>query len=346
MLVNSCCNAGPEFSVAPQYGEGMILPKCKTITVAGTGSGPIKVEMAGNVARCRAKGGAWEAELPAMEAGGPYVMTVTNKGKSIEIGDVYVGSVIIFAGQSNLQFKLADSNTPKEEWQGDSLMRSFSLQRLEEGDPFSPADGWVRCTEENAGGWSAIGYLAASELRKRTGEAVGVVNCYQGASVIETWMPAEIVAKPEYQLPDSMKHIDHFNEYFKTWNQPGLLYQLDVKYFAPYPVSGVVWYQGESNAGRGEYKIYPAMFADMAAAWREDFKDGNLPFIVIQIADFIHTWSPAWTELQESQLAIPSLSPNTVVVRSADVCENDDIHPKSKGALSVRVVDAFLNFNN
>lgn len=331
-------------TLAPQYSDGMILPKGKDITVFGTGKGKVKVSLGGNRTKCRSIKGKWSATLPAMEAGGPYTMTVKCRKSTIEVNDIHVGTVLLMAGQSNMQFKLRESNTPPEEWTGNPLIRSYSLPRFQIGEPHTPADGWVVCTKEDAGNWSAIGYLAAKELQSRTGEAIGIINCYQGASIIEAWMPDGLTQKPEYKLPDELRHRDCFEPYFQMWNKPGYLYDFDIAPFAPYPVSGVVWYQGESNTGKGEYTIYPSMFADMATAWRNDFKDNGLPFIVIQIANLTGR-GEGWTKFQESQESIPSILPGSAVVKSADICEDDDIHPASKGPLAVRVADAFMRLD-
>lgn len=344
LLAVSCRESVHQFALAEPFCDGMVLPKGKDIKVFGVGDGVVKVEMNGKKARCRAKNGSWCTGIPAMDAGGPYVMTVRSKGYEVQVGDVYVGTVLLLGGQSNMEFKMRDGITPIEEWTGDPLIRSFSLPKTRNDDPYSPADGWVKCCEDNVGSFSAIGYLAAKELRSRNPEAVGLVNCYQGASVIESWMPAELAQKPEYQLPDNQRHGDHFHQIWKAWNGPGFLYELDIVPFAPYPVSAVAWYQGESNTGLGEYKIYPSMFADMASSWRSAFQDEKLPFVVVEIADYVLK-GPAWPDLQKAQETIPELVPNTVVVRSADVCEDCTIHPRDKKALSVRIVDALEEFN-
>ena len=338
----SCGNVPCELDVAEPFTDGMILPKDKPVRVFGSGSGRIRISFGGNIKKCMARNGKWCAELPAMKAGGPYEMKICCKGaeKEVTVSDIYVGTVIMLAGQSNLQFKLKESSTPVEDWKGDPLLRSFSLPRLEAGEPYSPADGWVKCTDSNAGDFSAIGYHTGIELRRRTGEAVGLVNCYQGASAIEAWMPEEAAQKPQYQLPDTCRHIDHFYKQY-DWNSPGTLYTLDIVPFAPYPVSAVLWYQGESNTGLEEYKIYPSMFADMVSAWRSDFKDESLPFAVVEIADMKGRGEP-WKNFQKAQETIPEHVGGTTVVKSADVCDSTHIHPADKRALSIRIADSLM----
>lgn len=336
----TCWTAGAQ-NVAPQFCDGMVLAKGQPVYVFGEGDASgIVVSLAGKTAKAKQDGIRWIAKLPAMKAGGPYVMEVRSGSSAKTFSDVYVGTVIMASGQSNMQFKLHETNTPAEAYVDDPLLRSFSLPRLEEGDPYSPADGWVRCTAENAGKWSAIGYLVGREVRERTGEAVGIVNCYQGASIIQTWIPEELATKPQYILPAEDLHFDHSYPYYLTWNRPGVLFNHDVAPFAPYGVSLVMWYQGESNTGKGEAKVYAALAAEMVGAWRKAFRNGKLPFVMVQIADYKRRNDEAWKAVQQAQMEIPSLVKGVKVVKSSDVCEDNNIHPKSKAALSHRIVEA------
>lgn len=128
----------------------MILAKGKPIHVFGEGTGHICVRLAGKKASAGCTDGRWDVTLPAMKAGGPYSMTIRSGKDRIILNDIYIGNVIMVSGQSNMQFKLRESSTPEEEWFSDPLLRSYSLPRMEEGEPFSPEDGWIACTEDNA----------------------------------------------------------------------------------------------------------------------------------------------------------------------------------------------------
>lgn len=339
------CSCGGDEALQPltvgaPYQQGMVLAKNQPLCIAGTGNGRIRVSLAGHKAKAIVDGERWRATLPAMKAGGPYTLTVRRGKESLSIGDVWVGTVIMASGQSNMQFRLHESSTSVGECAADSLLRSFSLPRLEEGEPFSPADGWVRCSTDNVGDWSAIGYLVGREIRQRTGEAVGIINCYQGASVIEAWLPAEVMQKPEYQLPTEETHWDHRNSYYMTWNVPGRLYDLDIQLLAPYPVSHVMWYQGESNTGSGEAKIYPSLMVELIKAWRGALGNPALPFTVVQLADFAPRDDEGWHSIQRCQLTIPSLIEGVSVVPCADVCESNNIHPRTKDKLALRIAEA------
>lgn len=340
------CSGKADFTLAEPFVDGCVLAKDKPIRVFGTGDGSVTVKLMDGKCVCRAKAkagdGRWTAVLPAMSAGGPYDMVVSSCGKTITVSDVYVGRVILLGGQSNLQFKLKDSNTPPEEWQTDSLLRGYSLPRLEEGEPYSPSDGWVRCTSENAGNWSAIGYLTGTELRKATGEAVAVINCYQGASVIEAWLPEEVALKPKYSVPDDKRQGDFLCEYYWTWNKPGTLYREVLGRIVPYSVSNVIWYQGESNTGEGEVAIYQELFGELLKSWRGSFCDQGLPFTVVQLADHDTRGNEHWHRLQDIQAGFPTVFEGVSTVQCKDVCESNDIHPKSKAVLSRRIAASIL----
>ena len=105
-------------------------------------------------------------------------------------GNVYVGEVYLFAGQSNIEFKLSDSNTPAEAYKSNEMLRCFEVDKIAKNGLFSPDDGRVSADKNTVYNWSAIGYLAGFEIAETKNVAVGVINCNQGASVIESWVPA------------------------------------------------------------------------------------------------------------------------------------------------------------
>lgn len=320
---------------SPLFRPHMVLPAGKPIRVFGTGDGEAVVTFNGETERCMSSNGTWCATLPPQSYGGPYSLVMDFGNRTVTCDDVYVGEVYILAGQSNAQFKLEESSTPEETWADVPLMRSFTTPRPEP-EPFSPEDGWVVCTRENAGKWSAIGYLFGKAISERKGCAVGVINCYQGAATVETWMPAALLERPEFSLPREEQDPAHW---CYPWNEAGWMYDHAFSLLAGYPVSGVVWYQGESNSGKGEHKIYAELVAELVKQWRKDLLDAALPFAVVQIADLDVRRDDAWKGIQEAQLRIPALCPGITVVKCADICETDTIHPPTKGPLAERLAD-------
>ncbi len=324
-----------EMRPAPLFQSHMVLPAGKPLRFFGTGDGTAVVRFNGETAQCASSNGTWCATLPPQTPGGPYSIVMDFGGRTVTCDDVYVGEVYIIAGQSNAQFKLEESNTPRESYADVPLMRSFTTPRPEP-EPYSPKDGWVVCTRENAGKWSAIGYLFGKAVSERKGVAVGIINCYQGAATVETWMPAALSDQPAFSLPREELDPAHW---CYEWNKAGWMYDYAFHLLAGAPVSGVIWYQGESNSGKGEHKVYAELVAELVKQWRRDLLDDNLPFAVVQIADLDVRRDDAWKGIQEAQLRIPALCPGITVVKCADICETDTIHPPTKGPLADRLVD-------
>jgi sialate O-acetylesterase len=121
-------------------------------------------------------------------------------------------------------------------------------------------------------------------------------------------------------------------------NQPTALFNAMVAPAINYAIKGILWYQGESNAGRpDEYaKLLPALIYD----WRKQWKQQELPFLYVQLPGFMdYNYLPTesnWAVLRESQLNALSV-PNTAMAVAIDLGEWNDIHPDNKKDIGVRL---------
>jgi sialate O-acetylesterase len=117
-------------------------------------------------------------------------------------------------------------------------------------------------------------------------------------------------------------------------NRPAVLWNAMMAPLVPFPFTGAIWYQGESNRGRAEQysRLFPAMIED----WRRAFAS-ELPFYFVQIAP--HTYSKVDDEtapLREAQAAALRLQ-HTGMVVTLDVGDARDIHPKDKQSIGKRL---------
>ncbi len=316
----------------------MVFPAKREIRIFGNGEGKAKITFNGIVRTCNSTNGEWILTFPGMEYGGPYEMKIDLNGEKTVLTDIFVGEVFIFAGQSNMQFEIRESSYPKEKWVSNNLIRLFNTLRVEEGEYFLPEHGWVVAEAETVGYWPAIQYHTATELAKK-GIAVGTISCFQGASVIESWVPKNTFENVGINIPIDNRHKDHVDEWFCKWNLDSQLYDFTFKKIAPFSVSGVVWYQGESDTSIEEGKVYDIELCELIKTWRKDLKDDNLPFVVIQIADYDERNDEGWRLVQEAQLRVENMLPNVKTVICRDICESDNIHPPTKDILSKRVAD-------
>ncbi|MCQ2432972.1 MAG: sialate O-acetylesterase [Clostridia bacterium] len=326
----------------PIFRDHMVLQADAPIRIFGEGDGNITVSLSGNTAEAVCKDGAFIAELPPMPAGGPYTVTVNIDGDVTTLDDVMIGQVYILAGQSNMQFRIADSAKETTVFDDNPMVRMYATARLEGADYMNPERGWVKCDKEVGNEWSAIGYDFGNLLQEKIGCAVGLITCFQGASIIESWMTEEVLASVGPALADEDKHIDHFQKPYSVWNGTAVLYNFVVKQIAPFVNAGVLWYQGESDTSVPEGKIYDKELAAMITLWRETFMQPKMPFTIIQIADFDPRRDEGWRAVQEAQLRMPEIIGDVCVVTSADVCESNEIHPPTKMLLAKKLVSAVL----
>ena len=321
------------------FRDGVIFQKGKPIRVFGESEGEASITFAGN--ERKVPGGKFVAEFPEMDYGGPYELVARDEKETVKVSDIYIGEILLCSGQSNMQFRMGEGAVEVEPREADDMLRIFVSDRIEKAEPLTPADGWTKARPENIDKWSAIGYQAGRELRKKGVPAVGIVACSQGASVIQSWIDEKVFVGSEVDIHAEEFNFDFRHPLYSAWNANGRLYHYMFERLVPFSFGGVVWYQGESNASVPEGKIYDGMLDMMIRNWRGALRDEKLFFIVIQIADNIHE-GEGWKEIQEAELRVEKLTPYVKTVISADVCENDMIHPVTKWKLAKRVADCYF----
>ena len=127
------------------------------------------------------------------------------------------------------------------------------------------------------------------------------------------------------------------------FSTPAILYNANIAPITSLAIKGFIWYQGESNAPRAsEYKeLFPAFIND----WRKQFKQGDLPFLFVQLANYMNEVATPqqsdWAELRDAQAAALQL-PNTGMATIIDIGEAGDIHPKNKWDVGRRLAQAAL----
>jgi sialate O-acetylesterase len=113
-------------------------------------------------------------------------------------------------------------------------------------------------------------------------------------------------------------------------NNPSVLYNAMIAPLVGFAIRGVIWYQGESNAGRAyQYRtLFPTMIRDWRSAW-----GANFPFYFVQLANWhAHKAEPDesdWAELREAQM-MTLREPQTGMAVTIDIGDENDIHPRNK----------------
>ncbi len=120
---------------------------------------------------------------------------------------------------------------------------------------------------------------------------------------------------------------------------PAYLFNGMINPIIPYAIRGAIWYQGESNSGRGyQYRTaFPLMINDWRARWGR----GDFDFIWCQLANNSAKNSAAdsptgWADVRESQYFTQRL-PRTGQAVLIDQGEELDIHPRNKREVGARL---------
>jgi sialate O-acetylesterase len=141
-------------------------------------------------------------------------------------------------------------------------------------------------------------------------------------------------------MPDLSKPY-HFN--FLPNNTAFNLYNAMINPLIPYAIAGVTWYQGEQNAERAfQYRAgFPLMITDWRNKWGKEF-----PFLFVQLASFggmdNSNKGSNWAELREAQTMTLKL-PNTGMAVTTDISEPNNIHPRDKADVGLRLANKALS---
>jgi len=123
---------------------------------------------------------------------------------------------------------------------------------------------------------------------------------------------------------------------------PTVVYNKMVHPLLGFPIKGVIWYQGESNAdSAADARKYAPLFRTMIESWRREWRSGEFPFLWVQLANFMAPDAEppaqsAWAILRDAQTATLAL-PKTGQAVIIDVGEEKDIHPRNKLDVGTRL---------
>jgi sialate O-acetylesterase len=345
------------------FTDGMVLQREIAVPIWGTADTgeKVTVEFNGQTVSTTSVDGKWIVRLKPLKAGGPFTLKIND----LSLKNVLVGDVWICSGQSNMQWSVKQSNNAETEIANANfpMIRLFSVPRNEINAPQTDIkSSWQECTPANIPDFSAIGYFFARDLQKNLNVPIGLIDNAVGGSPAESWTQTELLnGDAEYKqfhanYPAAMERYAQAVEKHKEAvekakaagtkppNAPGRpwmpsgLYNGMLVPLMPYAIKGVIWYQGESNAGRA-YQ-YRRLFPTMIQNWRERWGQGDFPFLFVQLAAFGPNGNKLgdsdWAELREAQTMTLSL-PNTGMASAIDVGTYDDIHPKAKQPVGARL---------
>lgn len=306
--------------------------------------------------------GYWQVQIPVPAAipgdAATHNLWIRNKEKELSVQNILIGDVYFCSGQSNMDMQLK----PFLPWLLGTMhyqqeisnayfpaIRLFDLETNFSAAPMRYGKGqWNICSPQTVADFSAVAYFFARDLYLKRRIPIGLVVSSIGASTAQAWtsrdsLQADPVLNEKYLFPYDTsarsKEVVDATVTFDKVARPTLLYNAMIHPLRNISLSGILWYQGESN--RHDGALYTRLMATMIRNWRNLFGQGELPFYYVQVAPY--NWQEnnpeafEYAVLREAQAAIRSVVPASEMVVTMDIADPNDIHPRNKQDVGYRL---------
>lgn len=356
-------------SIPSFYSDDMVLQRQQPIRFYGKANAGTSVEINFNLHKQKTvadENGNWKFLFPALQAGGPYKVEIKNEQNEISFKNILIGDVWLCSGQSNMAFELKNAINAQPailQASANKNLRLFKYNQLAETNNVSWdlatldkinklqyfSGTWNTADANTAADFSAIAIFFANKIAVDENIPVGLIQVAVGGSPIESWISRYAMEKDE-QLVDMLNNWRK-SDFFMPWvreradmnlknsanpNQrhpydPAYNFESAIDSLSHFPVKGVLWYQGESNAHNAE--IYPNLFKAMVTDWRKSWS-ADLPFYYVQLSSIDR---PSWPYFREMQFKLQQSVPNVFMAVSSDLGDSLDVHPKQKKEIGERL---------
>ncbi len=352
------------------WSDRMVIQREHPVCVQGIANRGEKVKLTLNEYEEQAvagEDGRFAFRIPPLETGKKYRMTLSSPSGSYQFSDLVAGEVWLCSGQSNMAFRV-DQTAPEERSLYRQAAGSSSAVRLYQMHPkwethavewpadalesvrnlsYYHTDGWQIATPQTIEAFSAVAFAFGTMLADSLGVPVGLILNAVGGSPTEAWIDRKTL---EFEYTDILHNWLH-NDFIQPWvreraaqnigaaapplqrhpYEPVYLFETGIRPLAGYPVKGVIWYQGESNAHNIE--VHEQLFPLLVKSWREAWKE-PLPFYYVQLSGINR---PTWPHFRDSQRRLMETVERTGMVVSHDKGDSLDVHPVYKKEIGERL---------
>lgn len=302
--------------------------------------------------------GQWRVTIPKehIVVGPTEVIVDYGCKQKVNIKKVLIGEVWLCSGQSNMVWPVSRTTSHNEVVVDvnrsvvQKNIRFIDIEKILRDSPQKDFrithDGtnlWSIPNSENVQKFSSVCYHFGRELQKKINKPLGLVLAAHGGSRMEAWMA-------DKALPERYKNFTAQQKQHRS----SLLYNGLIHPIRGLKISGVAWYQGESNSlFAGDYTYLQFLFFKH---WRQVFGDPKLPFALVQLAGYsfmqeivpgeavaakdIRTYFP---ELRQSQYIASLRDANVEMVTAlgtitqAEADEGNNPHPAYKKIVGTRL---------
>lgn len=360
--------------MSAMYSDNMILQHGQQLVIQGKADADEKVTVSIAGQKLKAvtgSNGKWSVALEPLKAGGPYTLKISTKAKKLEYKNVLAGEVWLCSGQSNMEFYLNQSVTGKEDipqanhpqirlfdmkerWRTNAVEWETSVLDSLNHLQYYKETAWKECSPESVERFSAIAYYFGRMIQEKLDVPVGLICNAVGGSPAEAWVDRRTL---EYEFPAILRNW-RGNDFIQDWvrgraslnikkskykfqrhpYEPCYLYESGILPLQQYPIKGVIWYQGESNAHNKD--AHEKLFKLLVQSWRTNWDNPELPFYYVQLSSLNR---PSWPWFRDSQRKLMGEIPFTGMAVSTDKGDSLDVHPRQKKEIGERLARWALN---
>lgn len=235
----------------------------------------------------------------------------------------------------------------------DSLLERLTVQR------FYGWDGWQKCDSLTLPPMSAVAYFFAKRLQQDIDRPIGLINLSIGGAPLESFIGLDAMrSHPRFRVKTEGDWLT--NDSLPVWVRergrqnlggsnaryadavgpnhafkPGFAYASGIVPLAPFPVKGVLVYQGESNAEEWARVVeYGDLFKLLVDEYRKLWKAPRLPFYWVQLSSIERVHWPMFRDVQRQLLE--EVDHGGMAVTS-DIGSRNDVHPRDKKTVGERL---------
>lgn len=354
--------------LSPLYADGMVLQRGTHTTLRGEANAgtPITVRLGKERATTTADAnGRWSVSIALPPVGEGYTLEVKAGRERRSFKDVAVGEVWLCSGQSNMEFKLHESDTYAQDtlrandkglrlynmeclWStGNHTWTASAIDSVAQLHYYRPTT-WQYSTARSASRFSAVAYHFGRMLRDSLQVPIGLICNAVGGSTTESWIDRDTL---ETAFPAMLTDWTR-SDYVMDWARgraltnlaqqkgtqqrhpyaPGYLYAAGIRPLLEQKLAGVLWYQGESNAHNIE--LHEQLFPLLIDTWRKRWQQPTLPFLFVQLSSLNR---PSWPAFRDSQRRMAQQLKGVAMAVSSDHGHPTDVHPRHKATIGQRL---------
>ena len=354
--------------VSELYTDFMVLQRNRPLLIKGIADAGsrVSVKIAGQAKKGTADNqGKWQVELAPLSAGEEYVLEISTKTEKKVFKHVAVGEVWLCSGQSNMEFTLKQTSDAQESIAGSSntSIRLFdkkaNWKTYNVNWPVSAIDSvnhlqyfrpthWNVSTPQTTADFSAVAYHFGRMLQDSLQVPVGLICNAVGGATTEAWIDRHTL---EFEFPAILKNWLH-NDFIQSWAreraavnlklsnstfkrhpyEPCYLFESGILPLDNFPIKGVIWYQGESNAHNME--AHEQLFKLLVKSWRKNWHNPDMPFYFVQLSSLNR---PSWPCFRDSQRRLMESITHTGMAVSTDCGDSLNVHPCNKKPVGERL---------